>query len=111
VLQTLALEEISDELVGSRIDLERELGCPVRSVAYPVGKPLEASSPIRIALTESGYELGFTNGTGPTLLWGDPDPFNICRQTVERNLSDAYLLSILAVPPLAPKHPWHLTAV
>jgi peptidoglycan/xylan/chitin deacetylase (PgdA/CDA1 family) len=110
VLQTLGLEEISDELVGSRIDLERELGCPVRSVAYPVGKPLEASSPIRVALAESGYELGFTNGTGPTLLWGDLDPFNICRQTVERNLSDAYLLSILAVPPLAPRHPWHLTA-
>lgn len=110
VLQTLEPSEILDELAGSRIDLERELACPVRSVAYPVGKPLDASSPIRRALAQSGYELGFTNGTGPTLLWGDLDPFNIGRQTVERNLSDAYLLSILAVPPLAPRHPWHLTA-
>jgi peptidoglycan/xylan/chitin deacetylase (PgdA/CDA1 family) len=110
VLQTLQVKELSDELAGSRIDLERELDCPVRSVAYPVGKPLDESSPIRTALTKSGYEVGFTNGTGPTPLWGDRDPFNICRQTVEKNLSDAYLLSILAVPPLAPRHPWHLTS-
>jgi peptidoglycan/xylan/chitin deacetylase (PgdA/CDA1 family) len=109
VLQTLKLSEVTEELIGSRLDLERELGCAVRSVAYPVGKPLDSSSPIRTALAQSGYEVGFTNGTGPTLLWGDLDPFNICRQTVERDLSDAYLLSILAVPPLAPRHPWHLS--
>jgi peptidoglycan/xylan/chitin deacetylase (PgdA/CDA1 family) len=110
VLQTLPESELLDELRGSRIELEREIGGPVRSVAYPVGNPLGGSSPIRAALTAAGYELGFTNGTGPTPLWGELDPFNIRRQTVERGLPEAYLLSILAVPPLAPKHPWHLRA-
>jgi peptidoglycan/xylan/chitin deacetylase (PgdA/CDA1 family) len=110
VLQTLDAAELTDELVGSRVDLERELGCRVRSVAYPVGKPLDATSPIRAALAGSGYELGFTNGTGPTPLWGDVDPFDIRRQAVERSQSEEYLLSILAVPPLAPKHPWHLSS-
>lgn len=110
VLQTLPREELADELRGSRIELERQIGGRVRSVAYPVGKPLSASSPIRTALVEAGYELGFTNGTGPTPLWGEIDPFNIRRQTVEQNLPDAYLLSILALPPLAPKHPWHSIA-
>jgi len=110
VLQTLTAAELADELLGSRRELERELGAPVRSIAYPVGKPLARSSPIRAALVEAGYELGFTNGTGPTALWGDIDPFDVRRQTVERDLSEEYLLSILAVPPLAPKHPWHSLA-
>jgi peptidoglycan/xylan/chitin deacetylase (PgdA/CDA1 family) len=110
VLQTLTPAELADELRGSRIDLERELGCRVRTIAYPVGNPLSCSSPIRRAVADAGYELGFTNGTGPTPLWGELDKFNIRRQTVERNISEAYLLSILAVPPLAPKHPWRSIA-
>jgi peptidoglycan/xylan/chitin deacetylase (PgdA/CDA1 family) len=110
VLQTLRPAEVADELLGSRLELEREVGCRVRSVAYPVGKPLGVASPIRAALANAGYEIGFTNGTGPTPLWGELDPFDVRRQTVGRDLSEAYLLSILAVPPLAPKHPWHLIA-
>lgn len=110
VLQTLTPEEVADELRGSRRELEHEIGAPVRSVAYPVGKPLAPTSPIRGALVDAGYELGFTNGTGPTPLWGELDPFDIRRQTIDRNLPEEYLLSILAVPPLAPKHPWHSLA-
>jgi peptidoglycan/xylan/chitin deacetylase (PgdA/CDA1 family) len=109
VLQTLPVVELDDELAGSRTDLERELGEPVRAVAYPVGNPLDDTSPIRAALVRAGYQLGFTNGTGPTPLWGRVDPFNIRRQTVERNFSEAFFLSILAVPFLAPKHPWPAT--
>jgi peptidoglycan/xylan/chitin deacetylase (PgdA/CDA1 family) len=109
VLHTLAPHELADEMVGSRLDLERELGAPVRSIAYPVGKPVGPDSAIRSALAESGYEIGFSNGTGPTPLWGPIDRFDIRRQTIERDLSDEFLLSILAVPALAPKHPWHST--
>jgi len=107
VLQTLPAHELAEELSGSRLELESQIGAEVRGVAYPVGKPLGRASPSRVALAEAGYEIGFTNGTGPTPLWGRRDPFNIRRQTVERNIPDEYLLSILAVPPLAPKHPWH----
>jgi peptidoglycan/xylan/chitin deacetylase (PgdA/CDA1 family) len=110
VLKTLTPEELADELEGSRADLLRELGEPPRALAYPVGKPLGSTSPVRIALAKAGYEVGLTNGTGPTSLWGRVDRFDICRQMVGRNVSEPYLLSILAIPPLAPKHPWHLTA-
>jgi hypothetical protein len=63
-----------------------------------------------LALDKAGYELGFSNGTGATRLGSGVDRFNICRQTVDLNVSQPYLLSILAMPALAPKHPWHLTA-
>jgi len=78
----------------------------VRGIAYPVGSPVDRGSPIRAVLAKAGYEVGFTNGTGPTPLWGRRDPFDIRRQMVDRNLPDEYLLSILTVPPLAPKHRW-----
>jgi peptidoglycan/xylan/chitin deacetylase (PgdA/CDA1 family) len=107
ILQTLSAAELRFELEGSRDDLRRELGEAPRALAYPIGKPLAASSPIRAALVRAGYRIGLTNGTGPTPTWSTPDPFNIRRQTVARDLSTTFLMSILAVPPLAPKHPWH----
>jgi peptidoglycan/xylan/chitin deacetylase (PgdA/CDA1 family) len=108
VLQTLPASELRAELEGSRRDLEHQLGHAPRALAYPVGKPLAAGSPIRAALRAAGYEIGLTNGTGPTPTWGKRDPFDIRRQTVARDLGTNFLLSILALPPLAPKHPWHL---
>jgi peptidoglycan/xylan/chitin deacetylase (PgdA/CDA1 family) len=108
-LRTLPPDVLADELEGSRTDLERELGEPVRALAYPVGNPLEDASPIRAAVKKAGYEIGFTNGTGPMPLWGRVDPFNIRRQTVGRDFAEPYLLGLLAVPFLAPKHPWHLS--
>ncbi len=58
VLQTLSERELSDELTGSRSDLERELGERPRALAYPVGNPPLDSSPIRKALEQAGYEIG-----------------------------------------------------
>lgn len=107
VLQTLPAEELRSELEGSRLDLERELGVRPRAVAYPIGKPLHPTSPIRAALGRAGYQIGLTNGTGPTPTWRRCDRYDIGRQTVARDISLPYLLSILALPPLAPRHPWH----
>ena len=106
VLQRLGPEDLANELSGSRADLERELGEPVRAIAYPVGKPLVGNSPIRAALETAGYELGFSNGTGPTPLWGQRDRFDIRRQTIGRNLPPSYVLGMLAVPSLAPRPRW-----
>jgi peptidoglycan/xylan/chitin deacetylase (PgdA/CDA1 family) len=110
VLQTLSPEELADELEGSRADLARELGEPARALAYPVGNPLELSSPVRAAMRKAGYEIGLTNGTGPTSLRQPVDPFNFCRQTIGRNLSDEFFMTILALPEVAPKHPWPMSA-
>jgi peptidoglycan/xylan/chitin deacetylase (PgdA/CDA1 family) len=108
ILQTLSPGELRAELDGSRRDLQEQLGDAPRALAYPIGKPLAHGSPIRAAMREAGYEIGLTNGTGPTPTWGKRDPFDIRRQTVARDLGTNFLLSILALPPLAPKHPWHL---
>lgn len=107
VLQTLPEAELRAELEGSRRDLQEQLGTAPRALAYPIGKPLQQTSPIRAALRQAGYQIGLTNGTGPTPTWRRRDPYDIRRQTVGRNLPVPYLLSILAVPPLAPRHPWH----
>lgn len=108
VLQTLGPSDLSDELEGSRADLARELGEPARALAYPVGNPLALNSPVRRALEKSGYEIGLTNGTGPTPLGKPIDRFDIRRQTIERDVPEALFLAMLALPRLAPKHPWHL---
>ena len=108
ILQTLDATALDEELAGSHRDLQRELGQAPRAVAYPTGRPVPAHSPIRAALRRAGYEIGFTNGTGPTPTWRKPDPFDIRRQTVARDLTTPFLMSILALPLLAPTHPWHL---
>jgi len=107
VLQTLPEPELMTELEGSRRDIEQQLGAAPRALAYPIGKPIHKNSPIRSALARAGYRIGLTNGTGPTPTWRRCDPYDIRRQTVARDLPLPYLLSILALPPLAPKHPWH----
>jgi peptidoglycan/xylan/chitin deacetylase (PgdA/CDA1 family) len=110
VLQTLTQSELRDELDGSRDDLRRALGEAPRAIAYPVGHPLGATSPVRTALEKSGYEIGLTNGTGPTPLDGTVDRFDIRRQMTGRDVSNAFFLTILAMPGLAPTHLWRLPA-
>jgi peptidoglycan/xylan/chitin deacetylase (PgdA/CDA1 family) len=107
VLQTLSPDELDEELSGSSADLARELGEPARMLAYPVGNPISSTSPIRAALERSGYEVGLTNATGPTLLRGKFDRFDIRRHAVGQNLPESLLLSILALPSLSPKYRWH----
>jgi hypothetical protein len=64
---------------------------------------------VRTALERAGYEIGFTNGTGPTALVGGIDRFDIGRHMIERDVSNAHLLTTLALPRLAARHPWHLS--
>lgn len=110
VLQTLTQGELRDELEGSRDDLRRALGDAPRAMAYPVGHPLGRASPVRAALEKAGYEIGLTNGTGPTPLHGAVDRFDIRRQMTGCDVSNAFLLTILAMPGLAPTHLWRLPA-
>jgi len=65
VLQTLRPDELSDELAGSRADLERELGEPTRGDCLPRRQPgsRQFANP-RHAVEKAGYEIGFSNGYG-----------------------------------------------
>jgi peptidoglycan/xylan/chitin deacetylase (PgdA/CDA1 family) len=102
VLQTLQMEHLADELAGSRADLERELGEPVRTVAYPVGYSIRHIPKIRMAVKRAGYKIGFTSATGTNYLWRQPlDPFDIRRISMQRDISVSLFLGGLAIPPLA----------
>jgi peptidoglycan/xylan/chitin deacetylase (PgdA/CDA1 family) len=104
VLGTLSPGALELELGGSRDDLRRELGRAPRALAYPVGNPIARDSRIRTALARAGYVVGLTNGTGPTPIGKLVDPFGIGRHTVGVGSSDAYRMTILAMPALAPRH-------
>ena len=64
VLQTLTPGDLTRELGASRATLEEQLGEPVTTIAYPVGKSIARFPAIRQALTDAGYELGFTTTPG-----------------------------------------------
>jgi len=109
VLQTLDAATLEDELVGSRLDLEAQIGRPVRAIAYPVGRPIKTESHIRRALSAAGYRLGLSNKSGVNRLWPSflrsvippIDPFNVRRLATDRSMSDAMFLTQVAVPALA----------
>jgi peptidoglycan/xylan/chitin deacetylase (PgdA/CDA1 family) len=99
VLQTLAPRRLAEELRGSREDLERETGERVVALAYPDGRALAASSPIRLAIAEAGYEIGFTYNAGLPRLRG-VDPLGVGRLSVEPSLSGSAFRGGLAIPAL-----------
>ena len=108
VLQTLDREALTDELTGSRADLEAQIGRPVRAIAYPVGRRVAHVDRIRQAIAAAGYKLGLSNASGATRIWPRPlrgvwptDPFDIKRLSTDRELSDAMYFTQFAVPGLA----------
>jgi peptidoglycan/xylan/chitin deacetylase (PgdA/CDA1 family) len=108
VLQTLDDHALEDELVGSRADLELQLGRPVRALAYPVGRRVAHLKRIRDAVVAAGYKLGVTNASGATRIWPAPfaemiptDRLDISRLSIDRDMSDAMYFTQIAVPQLA----------
>ena len=104
VLQTLAPEQLADELAGSRADLEAQLGRPVRALAYPVGRRITEPY-IREAITAAGYEIGLTNASGVNRIWPNGkrpiDPLDVRRLSTDRSMSDAMYFTQVALPRLA----------
>jgi len=108
VLQTLDAATLEDELVGSRRELEAQIGRPVRALAYPVGRGINGERRIRDALAKAGYQIGMSNKSGVNRWWPPPlralvpiDPFDVRRLATDRQLSDAMFLTQMALPQLA----------
>jgi peptidoglycan/xylan/chitin deacetylase (PgdA/CDA1 family) len=108
VLQTLSDEALKDELHGSRVDLEAQLGRPIRAVAYPVGRRIAHDPRIRDALRGAGYLVGLSNASGVNRLWPNAlramlpvDRFDVRRLSTDRDLTDAMFLTQVALPALA----------
>ena len=60
-LEAVAEDALDTEIAGSRIDLERELGTPVRAFAYPAGAYDAAAVG---AVKRAGFSLAFTTSRG-----------------------------------------------
>jgi peptidoglycan/xylan/chitin deacetylase (PgdA/CDA1 family) len=108
VLQTLDDTELHDELLGSRLELEAQLGRPVRAIAYPVGRRISHIHRIRDAVRDAGYLIGFSNNSGVSRLNSRSlrrtrpvDRFNVRRLGTGRAVSDAWFLTQIAVPELS----------
>src|SRR5206468_3912727 len=54
VLTTLDDASLEDELLTSRVELEAQLGRPIRAIAYPVGRRVAQHARIRQALIAAG---------------------------------------------------------
>jgi peptidoglycan/xylan/chitin deacetylase (PgdA/CDA1 family) len=108
VLQTLDAAGLAEEVGDSRVELEAQLGRPVRAIAYPVGRSIANEGRIRAALATAGYRIGLSNKTGVNRLWPMPlrgvwpvDPFDVRRLSTDRRMNDAMFLTQIAVPQLA----------
>ncbi len=112
VLQTVPVDELHQELAGSKAMLQQELGCDIHAIAYPVGRRIQKDSAIRAALQDAGYRLGFTNASGvnmiapPTLRarFAPADPFDVRRLATDRKMSDAMFVAQMAIPKFAYVH-------
>jgi peptidoglycan/xylan/chitin deacetylase (PgdA/CDA1 family) len=100
VLQTLAPADLAAELRASRATLEAQLGEPVTTIAYPVGKAIAKYPAVRQALTDAGYELGFTTRPGTNRLPPDDDPFDLRRISVDRDRPASWTRLRFAIPSL-----------
>ena len=63
-LGRISIEQAEEEIRKSRAELERELGVPVTSFAYPYGTLADFNDSIADALRRSGYRSGFTSQHG-----------------------------------------------
>ncbi len=98
VLQTLPAAEIDAELRESRAMLEREIGKPVTTIAYPVGKRISYLPLVRQALAAAGYELGFTSTPGTNPIGSVDDRFDLKRLTIDRGIPTGLAHFRLAMP-------------
>lgn len=101
VLQTLEPDELHDELLGSRADIEKQIGRAPQAIAYPVGRPIAQDRVIRDHVLRAGYRVGFTNVSAASWLHRGIDPLDLGRLPMDRDTTDEFFVGKLAIPQLA----------
>ena len=66
ILTRIPLEEVREEVVGSKARIEEELGVPVLGFAYPNGQAADLNESIERIVAESGIRAAFTLLNGPS---------------------------------------------
>lgn len=68
ILSRVSLEQAKAEIEGSKAEIEKQLGQPIYSFAYPNGKELDINPAIASLTAQAGYRAAFTLLNGPTSL-------------------------------------------
>ena len=97
VLATLDAGNQKEELSLSKRVIERQVGLPVRSLAYPVGGPEHFTNDTKSIAQQCGYGAAFSYGTGLNQ-WGRIDPYNIRR--ISTDGSGMQIAATMALPGL-----------
>jgi peptidoglycan/xylan/chitin deacetylase (PgdA/CDA1 family) len=99
-IHCLPTDALAGELTSSREELERQTGKDVYALAYPVGHDVSALESVAPAVRDAGYELAFTNATGPASL-GDHHRYWLPRIAMDLGTPAWHFRSLVAVPQLA----------
>jgi peptidoglycan/xylan/chitin deacetylase (PgdA/CDA1 family) len=91
LLDRIPIERLDGEIAGARDDVERELGRPVTTIAYPNGNHAAA---VLDAVAGAGLRLGFTTHRGTNDL-REPGWLTLRRINVGRSTSPAILAAQL----------------
>lgn len=97
MLAKLPLDDMSDEVTGSKLALERELGTSANALSYPVGGTDAYNESVIAAARAAGYKLGcnYVSGTSPI---PRESQFELRRLPVERHMDMAWFASLIGVP-------------
>jgi peptidoglycan/xylan/chitin deacetylase (PgdA/CDA1 family) len=68
ILTRILLDQVRAEVEGSKSRIEKELGEPVLSFAYPNGQSSDLNNSVEKVIAESGIRAAFTLLNGPTSL-------------------------------------------
>jgi hypothetical protein len=102
VLDTLDPSALRDELVGSRLDIERAIRARVSAISYPVGRPIRGLPLLERAVRAAGYDVGFVvEDRANPLVRLARDPFNVARRSLDGATSRHGLAALLAAPELS----------
>lgn len=103
VLHTLTPEQVRDDLLLARQQLEAAIGAPVTSVAYPTGRPIRDTPALQQAVRDAGYRYGFTvERLTPMRSGADgKDWLDIPRIMIDQAVRGSLYRTSVAMPPLA----------
>lgn len=103
ILANLTAEEQGMELCESRLRLERQLGRPITSLSYPVGKRESFNDDTRAALSQHGFDWAFSY-YGGHCSGAEVDRYDIPRVAVESDTSIEEFRSCCALPRIFARH-------
>ncbi len=68
ILSRITIDQARTEIVGSKAEIEQEIGNQIIGFAYPNGSKYDLNTEIEQLVSEAGYKTAFTLSNGPTTL-------------------------------------------